>query len=250
MTIRNELEQAKTGDGLRHATWLTVATVVLILAIHIAGRIGAYWCPLQADSYIYSSFGYRIAHGDVLYRDMSDIKPPGLSMLYAFAYLILPASRTSVAPIESLFLLGGYYAVYRLSAEIYGRSVALCVTVAAAITINYFTVMGHTIEGFGLAENFMILPAAAALFFYRRGALGDRAWPLLVAGACLGFDTAIKQTALPVVVAVAAHWSWFALISRRSPRRWLIGCALGLAGGCLARRLRRLVEELEHPRDV
>lgn len=234
MTISNDFDPRETSFDPRHARWLTVAAVVLILAIHVAGRVGAYCCPLQADSYIYSSFGYRIARGDVLYRDMSDIKPPALSMLYALAYLLLPASRASVVPIESLFLLGGYYAIFRLSADIHGRSVALCVAVAAAVTINYFTVMGHVIEGFGLAENFMILPAAAAVLFYRRGALSGRSWPLLAAGVCLGFDTAIKQTALPVVMAVAVHWSWFALISKRSPRRWLAGCALGFAGGCLA----------------
>lgn len=223
------------GHAARRAC-LIAAVVAVIIAIHIAGRVGAYCSPLKNDSYVYAAFGYRIAHGDVLYRDMSDIKPPGLFMLFALVYLVGPASRSSIVPVESLFLLLSCYLIYRLSRQIYGGAVALVVAVVAVVTINYFTVMGHVIEGFGLAENFMVLPAVAAVLFYRRALLhpGGRPTALFVAGLLLGFDTSIKQTALAVVTAVAVHWSWSTLLVARTPRRWAKGCGWLLLGGLLA----------------
>lgn len=213
---------------------LVAAVVMLVIGIHIAGRVGAYCSPLQNDSYIYASFGYRIAHGDVLYRDMSDIKPPGLYMLFALPYLVLPAARSSIVPAESLFMLLAYYVIYRLARQMYGRGVALVVVVVASVTINYFTVMGHVIEGFGLAENFMAFPAVAGVLFYRRGLVRRRVSLFIVAGVFLGFDVSIKQTALPVVAAVALHWSLWTLVMERSPRRWAGGCSWLLLGGLLA----------------
>lgn len=208
--------------------------ILIIIGIHIAGRVGSYCCTFETDSYIYSSFGYRIAQGEVLYRDMSDIKPPGLFMLYALVYLVSAPGRAAIVPIESFFLLAGYYAVFRLSAQIYGRTIALLVAFVAAMTINYFTVMGHVIGGFGLAENFMILPAAAGVLCYRQGLVRRRLWPMVAAGVWLGLDTSIKQTALPVVAAVGLHWSLVTLVWERSPSRWLRGCGCLLAGALVA----------------
>lgn len=213
---------------------LTLAAVAFILFIHFAGRIGGYCSPLgDDDSYIFAGFGCRMAGGDVLYRDMSDIKPPGLFMLYALVYLIAPAARLAIAPIESLFLLAGYYTIYRFCAEFYGKSAALCATVLAAVTISYFTVTGTAIVGFGVAEGFMVFPAAAAALFYLRGLTSNRLKPLFVAGVFLGFDTCLKQTALPLVIALVAHWTMTRGIIKRDPRGCLAGLATIFLGGCV-----------------
>ncbi|MEE9296737.1 MAG: hypothetical protein V3W34_17475, partial [Phycisphaerae bacterium] len=137
-----------------------------------------------------------------------------------------------------------YYAIYRLSVDLYGRSIAMMVAVLAALSINYFTVMGFAICGFGVAENFMVFPAAAALLCYRRGyarggarrdsrTSGNGLALLLLAGVFMGMDTCIKQTALPLVAAIVLHFSILSLIVQRSFRRWFVGVALLFAGGCI-----------------
>ncbi len=210
--------------------WLVVTVVVFVIGVHVAGRVGAYCSPLQNDSYIYASFGYRIAHGDALYRDMSDIKPPGLFLLFAAAYLIFAGGRSAVVPIESLFMLGAYFVIYRTARVMYGRSVALVVTVVAVVTLNYFTISGHVIEGFGLAENFMVLPSVAAVLFYRQAAASGGRWRMVLSGVCLGCDAAIKQTALPVFIAIAVHWTLQAIVKKTGLREWLRGSLLLLVG--------------------
>ncbi len=212
----------------------SLAVILLILGVHAAGRIGGYCCPIEADdSYIYASFGYRIAHGDVLYRDMSDIKPPGLYLLYALVYLVAPAARCWIAPIESAFLLLAYYVVYRFGVERFGRRAGLASAVVGALAVNYFAVTGFAIGGFGVAENFMVFPAAAAALFYLRGSAGGRTAPVFLAGVFMGVDTCIKQTALPLVAAVVAHHLMITLVVDRSWRRLVGGLGLLFAGGCI-----------------
>ncbi len=213
-----------------------VATILAVIAIHVVGRVGSYCSPLQNDSYIYASFGYRIAQGDVLYRDMSDIKPPGLFLLFALGYKWLPASRASVVPIESLFLLLAYYAVYLLTRDIFGRLPGLITTVVATIVINYFTMMGHVIEGFGLAENFMILPATAGMIYYRRSLHHppQARRSLLIAGLFFGLATMLKQSAVSVIAAAVIHWTCSTVFRNKHRPTWLTGAALLCLGGIVA----------------
>jgi len=227
-------ESAIVGADAAPRWWVVAAVVLLVIAIHVAGRTAAYCSPLKHDSYIYAGFGYRIAHGDAMYRDMSDIKPPGLFYLLALGYLVLPGGREVVVPTESIFLLLAYYAIYRLARGVYDRAIALMVTVVAVITLNYFMVSGHVIEGFGLAENFMVLPAVAAVCFYRVGLHQDGRGALVLCGLFLGLDTTIKQTALPVVAAIGLHWTAATLVVHRSPGRWLRGVGWMAAGGLIA----------------
>ncbi len=220
--------------GTRGRACVIAAAVALIVGVHIAGRVGAYCSPLSSDdSYIFAGFGCRMAHGDVLYRDMSDIKPPGLFMVYGLVYRVAPAVRAAVVPVETVFLLLGYAAVYYAAAEAFGRRAALAVTVLSALTINYFSVTGVAIVGFGVAENFMVFPAAATAWMYVRALRTGREGALLAAGVFMGVGTCLKQTALPLVVALTIHWTLVMLIRRRSTARWIRGLLRMFLGGCI-----------------
>ncbi|NOT01608.1 MAG: hypothetical protein HOP29_13380 [Phycisphaerales bacterium] len=227
------INQPPSAMDRRTVRGLTCAGIALVLCVHAAGRIGAYCSPLRNDSYIYASFGYRIAQGDVLYRDMSDIKPPGLFLLYAMNYLVLPPGRPSLVPVESLFLIAAYYAVYRIARDFYGPAIGVCASIIAAVTLNYFTVMGYVIEGFGLAENFMVLPAVAAIGFYMNGRSTGRSTPFVLAGVLLAWDAALKQSAVAVIAAVGIHQAAWAVFVERSVRKWAKHAALIAAGAIL-----------------
>lgn len=212
--------------------WVVAAVVGLILLTHAAGRVGGYCSPLgDDDSYIFASFGCRMAHGDVLYRDMSDIKPPGLFMIYAGVYLVAPDARLSIFPIESIFLLAGYWVCYRFGRAVGGQAAGLIVAVTASLAINYFTVTGLAIVGFGLAENFLVLPFAVAAFCYHRSLANHRTKSFIAVGIAMGVATCIKQTAMPLVVAVAVHWTFVSLFAKRDARAWLFGMTMMFLGG-------------------
>lgn len=204
----------------RLATW---AAIVLVLALHGVGRVGAYCSPIHADSYVYAVVGYRLAHGDVMYRDVSDVKPPGLYYLYALGYLFFPPTRAAMIPFDTVFGILGYWAVYALARDLYGHALGLIVTIVAALAFNFFMAMDFATDGFGLAEGYMILPAALAVRHYRRAAHSHGLGPLWVCGFCIGLEATIKQTVLPLGAAVAIHWTLRRLGAARRPRQWLGG---------------------------
>jgi len=209
--------------------WLCLA-VLGILAVHGIGRVGAFCSPIRADSYAYSGFAWRIAQGDVLYRDLLVDKPPGLLWLLAPVHLVAPAARWPLIPWESAWMLAGYWAFYRAARALYARQIALALTVVAVLAVNVFLLTDYTTEGFSLAESYLLLPTAGAVALYwraaRRGRWGRFVWTGVLLGICL----ALKQTALPLLVAVAAHATTWDLIVDRSPGRWATRAAGLLLG--------------------
>lgn len=212
--------------------WPIAVAVLLILGAHLVGRTGAYCSQIHADSYIYGTIGYRIAQGEVFYRDVSDIKPPALYLLYALAYLVLPAGRITMIPVDTIFGFLGYWAVYRLGCELYGRRAGLVLSVTLAAVVNYFVMMDFITDGFGLPETYMLFPAAMAVRRYRRGAARGDAASFLWCGVWLGGALMIKQTALPLAAALVTHWAAVVAVERRG---WRIGLRGGAwtAGGVL-----------------
>lgn len=221
-------------DDDRRARWPLVVAIALTLAMHGVGRVGAFCSPIHADSYVYASIGYRIANGEVFYRDMSDVKPPGLYLLYAAAYTFLPAGRPTMIPVDTLFGCLGYWGVYLLGKTLYGRRVALVIMVTSALAINFFTEMDFATDAFGLSEIFMVFPAAMAARHYLLGLSRKGSGHFFWCGLWVGFEFIIKQTVLPLLLAVAIHWTVSTIATRLKFRRWINGTAMMVAGGFVA----------------
>ncbi len=211
--------------------------ILTVLGVHTAGRVGCYCSDIRTDSYTSAAFSYRMVHGDVLYRDMSMDKPPGILVVNTLPYFVLPASRWSLIPMETLLMLLGYWAIYLLGRDLYGPGPALMVTVVASLCINYFSTLDFTGEGFALAESYLILPQVGAVLLYRRAATRKRSSLFVACGVCLGLSLACKQTTLPLFIAIVAHWIGYqtTLTTRAgklpvAPARTLVGAAWILVG--------------------
>jgi len=206
--------------------------VVFILVLHVLGRAGAYCSPIRADSFTYATLGYRIAHGEVLYRDMPIDKPPGLMWLCAPVYLFAPPARWPLIPLESLGMLLGYLLLYKVGRELYGRGIALALAAVAALAVNVFLLTDFTVEGFGLAEGPMLLTSSVAVLCYLRACRTERRWLFGSTGVLLGLGLLLKQTALPLVAAVALHRTASDAIAGHLRRG--LGAVAAIAGGLVA----------------
>lgn len=213
----------------RRVAWpAAVATLVLILGIHTIGRVGTFCCHnYRADSYMLASLGYCVARGDVLYRDVWFDKPPMLMLLNAGAYRLagLPMTRATLIPVESAGMLLGYLLVFLLARELYGAAAALPIVAAAALAMNWFSVFDYTTEGFGLAENYMVALAAAAMLTYVRACRRGCWKSFWLSGLLIGLCLMLKQTAVTVTATIGLHA--MVLMALRRERRWW---RFGLAG--------------------
>ena len=235
--ISTGLSAANPAKPLASARWRIVGFILgifFVLAIHVVGRAGSFCSPIRADSYVFAGFGYRIAQGEVLYLDVSDAKPPGIFLLNAMVYRLGAHGRAALIPVESLFLLLGYFAVYAVGRDLYGRGVGLVLAIAAALTVNFFLVADFGTEGFNLAESYMLPLVAAAVLFYRRARLQHRPGLLFLVGILLGLAFVLKQTVLPLAIAIGLHWTGRCCLTRRGARAWAPGVLALLSGICVA----------------
>ena len=68
---------------------------LFLLACLLALRIPSLVEPAGGDQGLYGYEGWRILHGDVLYRDVWDQKPPGVAFLYAGLQTVWPHVRSN-----------------------------------------------------------------------------------------------------------------------------------------------------------
>ncbi|NOT01606.1 MAG: hypothetical protein HOP29_13370 [Phycisphaerales bacterium] len=205
---------------------VTIA-ILAITAAHVVGRVGSFCAPTHADSFLYAAIGYRMAHGEPLYGPtLSDVKPPGIYAFYALSYALLPPGRSSIIPVDTLFAALGYWTVYRLGRIVYGSAVSVIVTATFAIVVNAFMVLDFATEAFGLAESFMIFPAALAASVYFAAVARPLYRNCVAIGCALGACLAVKQTAVALVGAIALHLTFTAIVDRWPFRR----CVATLAG--------------------
>lgn len=213
---------------------ITVA-ILVISAAHAVGRIGAYCAPTRADSYLYAAIGYRMARGEALYGPtLSDVKPPAVYALYALAYTVLPPGRASMIPVDVLVSAFGYWCVHGLARLLHGPGVALILTSAFALVVNSLMVLDFATEAFGLAECFMIPPAALAAACYLAAPATQLNRRLVVLGGALGLGLAVKQSAVALTAAVCVHFMITVFVERAPWRRTFKALGLMFVGAGLA----------------
>ena len=159
--------------------------------------------PLDCDEAAYAYMGRRLLRGDVLYRDVSENKPPLGYWIYTLA---VAAGGTRELPIRLLpipFALATIAAVWSIARRVAGGGAA-CVAacVCAVMTTDPF-VFGN---GSNL-EHMMNAFGTIALAFYvaSESATRRRVLLLALAGVFLGLAALVKQVVFPFgfVVAVA-----------------------------------------------
>jgi 4-amino-4-deoxy-L-arabinose transferase-like glycosyltransferase len=157
--------------------------------------------PLDCDEAAYAYIGHRILKGDVMYRDLTENKPPLGYWLYALTVALGGYEELAIRLMPIPFVLATMALVWRIALRLAGPGSAC---VAAAIFVFLSTDPYLFGNGANL-EHFINFFAVASLALLLRG--WDRAsrWSLVGSGVCLGAATLVKQVAIaPIVVFVAA----------------------------------------------
>ena len=196
-----------------------------VTALRLWPTVAAATEPLDCDEAAYAYIGRRLVAGDVMYRDLTENKPPLGYWIYAAAVRLGGATELTVRLLAIPFVL----ATMGLAWGVAGR---LAGPLAACGAAGLYAVLSADPYVFGNGSNmehFVNLFSLASLAMAIRW--GDRPWfaSALVAGACVGLASLVKQpaalTGLVYAVGMAA--------SRRGGRDRMRGLA-GLAVGFVA----------------
>jgi 4-amino-4-deoxy-L-arabinose transferase-like glycosyltransferase len=153
--------------------------------------------PLDCDEAAYAYIGHRMLHGDVMYRDLTENKPPLGYWLYALAVAMGGYNELAIRLLPIPAVLLTIVLVWWIGSRLAGP-------VAACVSAGIYVLLSTDPYLFGNGSNmehFMNLFSVASLALMIYGWSSSRRWPLVAAGALLGAASLVKQIAiLPAVV--------------------------------------------------
>ncbi|HKV99567.1 MAG TPA: glycosyltransferase family 39 protein [Vicinamibacterales bacterium] len=205
--------------------WLTWTSLGVIVAVFLA-RVSAIVEPLGPDQGVYATIGWAMQHGFALYRDLFEMKPPGLYVTYRAGFALFGTSSHAIFWMDYAAALLTMAAVFDLSRRIAGlRFAALAAAVFAlgtwpAARLAYGGFLERTIN-----ETFISLLAAAAMWAAAVAGPEVRNRWAIASGAFIGLAAVFKPMAI-VYWPAAVAWIWFQADFPRA-RRFAVCSAAG-----------------------
>jgi 4-amino-4-deoxy-L-arabinose transferase-like glycosyltransferase len=148
--------------------------------------------PLDCDEAAYAYIGRRIVRGDVLYRDLTENKPPGGYWLYTLAVALGGADELTVRLMPIPLVLATIALIWGIGLRLAGPGAGClaALTYAVASTDPYLYGNGANLE------HAINLCSVASLALLIRGWSHPGRGAILAAGACLGAACLVKQVAI------------------------------------------------------
>jgi len=200
--------------------------VLALLPNLIASQVAAHMRFDVVDDQMFGFFGWRIAHGAVVYRDVWDNKPPGIYWMNALGFLAGRDSYLGVVALCVLAVLVAHALFFVAAASVYFRGAAALTTVLASFFLTHMYYQGGT----NRTETFLVAFELAAVACYLRGWIVDRWWRWLLAGVFCGCAFLFKQVGLAAWGAMGLHTILCVLLRDLSWRAGLQRCLLLLTG--------------------
>jgi 4-amino-4-deoxy-L-arabinose transferase-like glycosyltransferase len=163
----------------------------LVLVVHLVLRLAAWEQPLVRDVGAYAYVGSRLLAGEVLYRDLPDIKFPVTYYLLAVAFALGGATENTVRCAAALAGLLGVLAFFFLARELLGPRWGLVSAAVYAVSVALPGVQGTTAQ----MEVFMLPLLLGSTVLAWRGYRGGRSLDWFLAGLLLGLAVSCKQVA-------------------------------------------------------
>lgn len=147
--------------------------------------------PLDCDEAIYAYIGKRMIAGDVMYRDLTENKPPGGYWIYQLAVGIGGANELTIRLMSVPFVLATIALVWWIGLRVAGPSAA-CIAAGAEVLLStdpYLFGNGSNMEH--IINLFSVASLRCFVAWDRRASVG---W-LAASGACVGAASLVKQPA-------------------------------------------------------
>jgi len=192
-------KEKSTRRSLRFSWVLPCLLAILLLAAAVRFRLLD--APLERDEGEYAYAGQLILQGVPPYRNVYNMKMPGI---YA-GYALIEAAfgETPRAIHVGLLLVNGVtiLLVFLLANRLYGQVAGVAAAAAYA-----FLSLGVPVQGiFANAEHFVLPPALGGILLLIRSENRPGPWPTLAGGLLLGLAFLTKQHGAAFIVFAALH---------------------------------------------
>jgi len=177
----------------------------LIVAVHAVGRVGAVCAPSKFDSFVYAVAAHQFYDAQSDFSDLVPDKPAGQALLTGWCYRVMPGppSRLTLIPIDSAFLLLGYFIFWRMTLKLFGRLPAALLTLLYALLVNTYNTLDTTVAGLNVNENYLLAPMLLAVYAHLLVKHSD--WRGFLRGLGIGLALTIKQSAMGLLAVFVIH---------------------------------------------
>jgi len=202
------------------ALWALVLALISLPLLALAQFV-AHARTDEMDGFLFACVGRELLRGATLYRDVWDIKPPGIFWVNSAGLWLGGGALAGVWVVCGLALVASVAAIGLIALRCYGPAAgfAAAVFAAAYLPLHDFHVGGNR------PSTFLVLTDLLAMAMYVRAwqpGARDRGW-FFLAGTFAGMSFCFLQTGLAAAGALALHLVWMGL------------CAEGPAGVALRR---------------
>lgn len=164
--------------GLAAAHWPLLLVVGLVTLFGLPSLAFVY----GPDQALFAYAGHAIAHGQALYVDVWDVKPPGVFWIYALVTAVTTSAK-AVRAFDLLYTAATVTAIYALGRHLWGRAPGAI----AGLLYGTVYVTGSGYWNMAQPDSFMVLPAVLAVLAWDRGLPGSAGRTALIAGLLFGF---------------------------------------------------------------
>ncbi len=169
--------------------------LAMVLVIAIVVRIRMLTVPLERDEGEYAYAGQLMLQGVPPYQLAYNMKMPGIYAAYAVIMAVFGQNHLAIHFGVLIINVMTIILIYYLAKKLFGKIAATATAVFFAITS-----MSVNIQATANAENFVILPAIAAILLLVKFVGSRKIWQLIVSGLLLGIAFMMKQHGAAFIV--------------------------------------------------
>jgi len=142
--------------------------------------------PLYGDESIFLAIGKSIKNGALLYRDVADIKPPGIFYLAALVFSVAGKSFIAARVLTFVVNIASALLILKLGTKIKDKNVGMLASILFLVSVYLPMCHGYYFLGEPFAVFFILL---SVLFFLKEDYRAK-----FIAGLILGIGILFKQT--------------------------------------------------------
>src|SRR5829696_3391980 len=182
--------------ALVRAHWpaLLAAAVTVILGIPTLNY------PYGPDQALFAYIGAHLRHGERLYVDVWDVKPPGIFWIYAAIGVIPGPSFRVLRTVDLLYVVASVIALYALATLYWGRVAGFVAGLLYGAVYVVATGYWHSAQ----PDSFMVLPLVLGALAYEVARRRSDQRLALASGLLFGVCLQLRPVAvlIPAVLAV------------------------------------------------
>jgi len=187
--------------------WIVCGAFLLVLLLGLPTLI----VPLYTDQAVFALNARAILSGGFPYRDVWDVKSPGVYFVYVLAFVPLGQHMVSVRILDLANTALAMGAIYLLGRRLFSERAGVLASCLYGVT--YLTRAGF--DGLGQTESFLALPVVLSILLYRPREGGRACAGVFLSGVLMGLAFSIKFSAVFYVLALPAMEIMFGEKPRR-----------------------------------